>query len=783
MHRIWPTNYTIIAKKSKEVAFNKEGPMRVWIHIRYSLAAVLFYCALMSGNALAVWSNNPEVNTAVTNLTGAGAKPAITGDGSGGAIIAWMSATNDIHVQRIDADGNLQWGGAGKALTGDGNNYNPRIATDMSGGAFVVWQKGSAGDGIYVQQVNGAGDEQWSTGGEFILMNNDELSGSHRNPRIVSDGRNGAIVVWEDSRTAESTGFDIYAQRFHTDIDGEDIYYEEYWGATGQPICVASADQLNPQILSDSSGGAVFVWQDQRLGKWKIMALRADVETGNPIIGGGWSNDGNPVSFSDDKDHEKPQLISDGSGGAIITWQVGDDGSGGIYAQRISMGADYPWLVNQFELIVSSGPNKLQAPQIISDGDGVAIISWLGVNSSNGSSTGIYAQRVNGSGVVQWTANGVTVASPAAIDTGDPPQMVSDGSNGAVITWADRRNGTDLNIYARRIDGSGSTQWSADGIEVSTATSDQQLPRIIPDGSGGAIIAWQDQRSADGGIYAQKVLPDGTLPVVLLAPTVTTAAASIITATSATGGGEVTSDGGSAVTDRGICWGSSPDPVKWSGNYISADSGAGSFTGLITGLTANTTYHARAYATNSIGTSYGSDITFTTNNKYGLNISFAGTGRGNVSWGVTTCGSACAFLVDPNTTANLQASTLPFYSFTSWAGACNGTFTQCSVLMNSDNRNVTATFTLDAANSVRIKLPTEKRYTSVTSAIQAAQNGTAVIDTWGCELIDNPTFNRGTFTLNGGWDYTYSNQNGATTINGTVTVEKGSLTVEKLAIR
>jgi hypothetical protein len=738
----------------------------------------------MSGNALAVWSNNPEVNTAVTNLTGVGAKPAITGDGSGGAIIAWQSATNDIHVQRIDSNGNLQWGGVGKALTGDGNNYNPRIATDMSGGAFVVWQKGSAGDGIYVQQVNGAGDEQWSSGGEFILINNEELSGSHRNPRIVSDGQEGAIVVWEDSRTAESTGFDIYAQRFHTDIDDEDIYYEEYWGATGQPICVASADQLNPQLISDNSGGTVFVWQDQRLGKWKLMALRVDVETGNPIIGGGWSNDGNPISFSDDQDHVKPQIIGDGSGGAIITWQVGDDGSGGIYAQRISIGAEYPWFVNQYELIIASGQNKMQNPQIISDGSGGAIISWLSINSGDGSTMGIFAKRINVNGQPLWSAsNGVTVASPAAIDTGDPPQMASDGGNGAIIVWADRRNGTDLNIYARRIDGSGSTQWSADGIEVSTATNDQQLPRIIPDGSGGAIIAWQDQRSADGGIYAQKLLPDGTLPVVLLAPTVTTAAASIITATSATGGGEVTSDGGSAVTDRGICWGASPDPVKGSGNYISAGSGTGSFTGLITGLTANTTYHARAYATNSIGTSYGSDITFATNNKYGLNISFAGTGRGNVSWGGTTCGSACTFLVDPNATANLQASTLPFYSFSSWSGACTGSSPQCSTLMDSDNKNVTATFTLDAANSVRIKLPVEKRYTSVTSAIQAAQNGTAVIDTWGCELTDNPNFNRGAFTLKGGWDSTYSNQNGATTINGALTVKSGSLTVEKVTIR
>jgi hypothetical protein len=432
------------------------------------------------------------------------------------------------------------------------------------------------------------------------------------------------------------------------------------------------------------------------------------------------------------------------------------------------------------ETTVATNQNRLQNLQMVSDGSGGAVISWLGVDNS-GSSTGIYAQRFASNGSAGWTANGVPVVSSATIDVGDPPSIVSDGSNGAVIAWGDRRNG-DYDVNSQRIGGTtGTAQWSAEGAQVSTAINNQQLPRLISDGSGGAILVWQDMRSGEADIYAQKLLADGTLPV--LAPTVSSVPISIITATSATGGGEVTSEGGSAVTDRGICWGSSPDPVKGSGNYISAGSGTGSFTGLITGLTANTTYHARAYATNSVGTSYGSDITFTTNTKYGLNLTFAGSGRGTVAFGVTTCESACTFLADPNTTANLQASTLPFYSFTSWSGACTGSSKQCSVLMNGDNMIVTATFTLDAANSVRIKLPTEKRYTSVTSAIQAARNGTAVIDTWGCELTDNPDFNRGAFTLKGGWDSTYSKQNGTTTINGALTVKSGSLTVERVTIR
>jgi hypothetical protein len=94
-------------------------------------------------------------------------------------------------------------------------------------------------------------------------------------------------------------------------------------------------------------------------------------------------------------------------------------------------------------------------------------------------------------------------------------------------------------------------------------------------------------------------------------PTVTTATASSITSTSASSGGDVTSDGGASVTARGVCWSTSANPTT--GDSKTSDgSGTGSFTSSITGLSPNTTYHSRAYATNSVGTSYGADKTFTT---------------------------------------------------------------------------------------------------------------------------------------------------------------------------
>lgn len=94
-------------------------------------------------------------------------------------------------------------------------------------------------------------------------------------------------------------------------------------------------------------------------------------------------------------------------------------------------------------------------------------------------------------------------------------------------------------------------------------------------------------------------------------PTVTTLSVTNITSNSATGGGNVTVEGTSAVTARGVCWSITQNPTT-SNDKTTDGRGTGIFTSSITGLSANTTYYVRAYATNSAGTSYGSEISFTT---------------------------------------------------------------------------------------------------------------------------------------------------------------------------
>ena len=84
-----------------------------------------------------------------------------------------------------------------------------------------------------------------------------------------------------------------------------------------------------------------------------------------------------------------------------------------------------------------------------------------------------------------------------------------------------------------------------------------------------------------------------------------------ITSTSATSGGNITNNGGTPVTQRGVVWGLSPNPTT-ANNSTTNGGGTGSFTSNLTSLTASTTYYVRAYATNSAGTAYGNELSFIT---------------------------------------------------------------------------------------------------------------------------------------------------------------------------
>ena len=94
-------------------------------------------------------------------------------------------------------------------------------------------------------------------------------------------------------------------------------------------------------------------------------------------------------------------------------------------------------------------------------------------------------------------------------------------------------------------------------------------------------------------------------------PTVTTSDITDVQTATAIGGGNVTSDGNADITARGVCWSTAQNPTL-DDAHTTDGTGAGSFTSTLAGLSPNTTYYVRAYATNSEGTAYGEEVSFAT---------------------------------------------------------------------------------------------------------------------------------------------------------------------------
>lgn len=113
----------------------------------------------------------------------------------------------------------------------------------------------------------------------------------------------------------------------------------------------------------------------------------------------------------------------------------------------------------------------------------------------------------------------------------------------------------------------------------------------------------------------------GPCPPVL--PTLTTTTITSITSASASSGGNITWDGGAAVTARGVCWSTSTNPTL-ANSFTTNGTGIGSFSSSIAGLSATTTYYVRAYATNSVGTAYGNELTFSTTAQLVIGDSYGG---------------------------------------------------------------------------------------------------------------------------------------------------------------
>jgi hypothetical protein len=275
------------------------------------------------------------------------------------------------------------------------------------------------------------------------------------------------------------------------------------WPVGGRVICNDVDNQLFPVIVSDGAGGAIFAWTDYRSGFGQIYAQHVFV---SGVVNAMWPVNGRavgPVMAV----QQSPTIVSDGAAGALIAWVDSRLGSNDIYAQHVlSYGAlDMLWPASGQALC--NAVSSQVTPRICKDGSGGAIVAWADYRSGFGD---IYAQHVQAGGTVdpQWPTDGRALVTAANDQLN--PVLETDGSGGALVAWEDYRGGFG-DIYVTRLLSSGTLYWASNGVPLCLAANNQTSLSITSDGGAGVLLAWQDVRSGGSStdIYAHHVVPSG----------------------------------------------------------------------------------------------------------------------------------------------------------------------------------------------------------------------------------------------------------------------------------
>jgi len=408
-----------------------------------------------------------------------------------------------------------EWPPCGRAIaTAPDAQDHSAATTDGAGGAIITWHDERFPNvNVFAQHVLASGelDAAWPVDGQALLTDPVAIQGADGgqvSPVIVSDGEGGAIVAWEDNRSPV-TETDVFAQ--HILSNG---VVDPAWPADGAPLSVIAGLQNTLAIAPDgtggrgAAGGAFVVWMDTRPGT-TVVDIFAQHVLASGHVDPRWPANGLAVCTAPGR-QEFPVIVEDGAGGAIVSWDdlrsstTGDD----IFAQHLlATGVvDPAWPVNGRALCTANGDQG--RPTIAADGAHGAIVAWTDGRVAN--TFHIFAEHVLATGVVDplWPVNGRGIS--AAGVTESRPLAVSDGHGGAIVNW--QAFTLHVNEFAQHVEANGIVDpvWPAGGLAISHRDRLQDFAEIVPDGSGGAVVAWNDSND----VVVQHVLATGVLDAV-----------------------------------------------------------------------------------------------------------------------------------------------------------------------------------------------------------------------------------------------------------------------------
>jgi hypothetical protein len=266
--------------------------------------------------------------------------------------------------------------------------------------------------------------------------------------------------------------------------DGYDL-----WNPSG--ICFGgSEDGVThglPRLVSDGHGGAIMTWASGTSTGARLGAARID-SLGTVL----WS-----IAFGGSYSLFQ-KIVSDDDGGAIVVWQNAHDM---VLATRIDASGRILWTTQIYREITGW---FFAHPEVSADGASGAIIAWKAYVGEP--MFDFRAQRIDSIGNALWGPGGISIGS--VYGSGSVQQIVEDGKGGAILCWTSTPIDDHCRLLVQRVDSAGNKLWESEGVSITDYTG---YPRMISDRSGGAIVVFNRGGTLNPGFYAQRVDPYGDL--------------------------------------------------------------------------------------------------------------------------------------------------------------------------------------------------------------------------------------------------------------------------------
>lgn len=324
-------------------------------------------------------------------------------------------------------------------------------------------------------------------------------TGTQNNQVSVTDGNKGIITAWVDNRNGQS---EIYIQK----LNGSGV---AQWTANGVRLTNTASTPGGLVIAPDNAGGAVVAWHENRSTHNDIYVQRIDA-SGTAL----WTADGLNITLEPNFNNQSGPYIYADANDIVVSWTDQREGGAngrevGIWAQKLNWSGVEQW--TQYGIKIVNNPQAENNSKIVSDGAGG--FWFVFDDESNGYAYRVTAQKTNGSGVLQFGAAGILAGNYTG-NNAFLKDAIADGAGGVIMVWDETR--TQQEIYAQRLDGSGTKLWGNNGIAVSAGVLLEQpvLPLLVPDGASGAIIGYRNYSNNTflGSIYAQRIDAAGSKP-------------------------------------------------------------------------------------------------------------------------------------------------------------------------------------------------------------------------------------------------------------------------------